>query len=460
MGTCHSNESNETGMQRAQKAANLQLQAKRSLSVPPRKSVSGGTARNRYSERTIRNCELIHKVYRICSDSIGKGSFGEVRKAVHLKTGQPRAIKIIKLGADSKNKKKSLISEIEMLRAIDHPNIVRIHEYFENPSCFFIVMDLIEGEPLVEYIVKNLTELSQERISQIMFQLLQVLNYLHSRGIADRDIKSENLIYDGKKLTLVDFGISHSLETGGRCKRVGGSLLYSSPELGSAKITEKVDIWAAGVVMYVLMTGSFPFSGTHDEEIISKVKNSSYQIPINQIPNISDSAKDLLSKLLDKNPKTRISASDALQHSFIQESKPEVDYRAISEMISNLENFAFKNNLEEAIYSYFGDMFFSEYEDADLTRVFSEIDSDNSGCISREEFGNALVRSGKLLTEKEADAMFDKIDTDKNGSISFKEFKLAAFDRKKAISKKNVLAIFNLIDKVSFIRMATARYHP
>lgn len=396
----------------------------------------------------IKNSEVIHKIYKLFSPPIGKGSFGEVRKAMHLKSGQMRAIKVIKLDELGKVDRKSMLSEINILLTLNHPNIVKTYEYFDNGNTVFIVMELIEGEALIEYIVKNFKTLTETMIANIMYQLLSALNFLHINGIVHRDIKSGNLIYNGKVLTVIDFGMSKAISDKKGFQEIEGTALYMAPEILKLKGDEKVDIWASGVVLYALVVGDFPFKGNSIKEIHENIQFLKYSIPIKDIPNTSPELLSLLSALLEPNPKLRISASEALGHLFFKSARSNADKKSYGNVLNNLENFVFKNKLETAIYVFFSDEFTAQNEEEELIQAFNETDQDKDGVLSRTEFRLALLKSGRLYSEDEINRMFDRIDTDGSGTISFDEYKAASIDRQKFISQENIEKVFKMFDMV------------
>ena len=442
MGTCHAKE------EPVQHAQNLNSDPNES---PKRSKLSGKMFRFRTTsiknKDGFKNNELVHQVYRIL-EPIGAGSFGEVRKAVHIKSGKLRAIKIIKVDSKAVADRKSIVSEIMILKELDHPNIVKIIEYFETSNSLFIVMELIEGNPLVEYIIQHMKSLSQANIAAILIQLLTALTYIHSRSVVHRDIKSENILFDGKVATLIDFGMSRNLKNKKGFEEVEGTALYMAPEVIKASGTEKSDIWSCGVLFYMLVSGSFPFQGQNSSELQKKIKNNELTVPINQIKGISTDALDLLTQMLNSNPKQRISAAQALKHPFLTSNKADVDASTLQHNIDNLQQYVYKNHLEHAIHIFFSDTLIAQNEEVDMINIFREIDTDNSGSISKEEFRIALTKAGHIYSDQEINQMFARIDLDGNEQISFQEYKMATVDRNRLMSEQNIEIIFKLFDHV------------
>ena len=204
-------------------------------------------------------------------NKLGKGSFGNVYKVKHKITGEIRAMKIIKNPNKNDNCRKKidkkLLNEIQVLRTLEHPNIIKIFEYFIDEKCHYIVSELIAGGELYETIVK-FRKFNEKKAAYILKQILSALNYLHSRSIVHRDIKPENILvqqFDKNKnsdelnIKLIDFGASNFFKENEILTLKVGSPYYIAPEVLNKSYNEKCDIWSSGVVLYVMLTGSFPF---------------------------------------------------------------------------------------------------------------------------------------------------------------------------------------------------------
>ena len=270
------------------------------------------------------NCFSSH--YKILS-FLGEGSYGKVFKAREISTGRVLAVKKIQIN-NSFTKYKKTIKEINILKNLDHPNIVKFYDFFEEEENIYLMMEFLEGCTLKQYIQK--TEIISENNARIIIkQLLTALSYLHyACDICHRDIKPENIMFKEKNdinsLKLLDFGLSlENFESKNYLENCG-TLVYMAPELliNNIKYTKGVDVWSVGIILYMLlMKGKNPFynRGDSKETVIKNIRNNNviFNNDINEENNISNMGKDLINKLLKKNPLYRYTIRSALEHPWI-----------------------------------------------------------------------------------------------------------------------------------------------
>lgn len=150
----------------------------------------------------------ILKVYKIYDNPLGTGAFGEVRKALNMSINEVRAIKILKKSQLTTEELNTIFEEINIMKNIDHPNVVRIYEYLQDEESIYIVMELVNGGELFDAIIDE-HHFNEKKSASIMYQLLSIVNYLHKNGVCHRDLKPENILYDGTTIKLIDFGASN-----------------------------------------------------------------------------------------------------------------------------------------------------------------------------------------------------------------------------------------------------------
>jgi calcium-dependent protein kinase len=254
--------------------------------------------------------------YTIQGGPVGEGAYGQVRKAVHKKTGVERAIKIISKRKTDKKAQEWLINEVAILKQLDHPNIMKVHEFFEDTKYFYIVTDFYDGGELFDKI-SSMKYFTEKFAASTVRQILSAIAYCHSHKIVHRDLKPENILYESKKtgagIKVIDFGTSNLYDPKTVMNERFGTPYYIAPEVLNGNYTEKCDMWSIGVILYVLLCGFPPFDGENEKEIFAKVLRGQYSFDEPEWKSVSDEAKNLIKRLLDMNPDKRYSAEEALK---------------------------------------------------------------------------------------------------------------------------------------------------
>ena len=250
---------------------------------------------------------------------IGKGKFGVVHRAIHKKTKQSVAVKIMTKSKMGKQDFELLFREIEILKLCSHPNIIRLIDIFENRNTIFIVMEYLDGGDLFLYLERKKFNISEKRASELVFSLVNAINYLHSMGIIHRDLKPENILIIDKKddsdIKIGDFGLSKILGPTEKCDEQFGTLNYVAPEILMQKNYSKpVDIWSIGIITHLLLGGFLIFDSEKDEEIIRKTIFLDVQLKSARFNKISEEGKDFMLSCLSKNPNKRPTIEEAIKH--------------------------------------------------------------------------------------------------------------------------------------------------
>uniref|UniRef100_A0A7N6FFU6 Serine/threonine-protein kinase DCLK2 n=1 Tax=Anabas testudineus TaxID=64144 RepID=A0A7N6FFU6_ANATE len=252
---------------------------------------------------------------------IGDGNFAVVKDCVERSTGKEFALKIIDK-AKCRGKEHLIESEVAVLRKVKHPNIIMLIEEVDTPSELYLVMELVKGGDLFDAITSS-AKYTERDASIMIYNLAGALKYLHSMNIVHRDIKPENLLVfeypDGtKSLKLGDFGLATVVE--GPLYTVCGTPTYVAPEIiAESGYGLKVDIWAAGVITYILLCGFPPFRSDNNqqEDLFDQILLGRLDFPSPYWDNITDSAKELIGKMLQVNAETRYTAEDVLSHPWV-----------------------------------------------------------------------------------------------------------------------------------------------
>jgi len=418
--------------------------------------------------------------YDIFSKEMGRGSYGVVRKCRNKETGEFYAIKTI-----TKAKIKdfeSIKTEIETLRTVDHPNIIKLLEVYEDDKYIHIIQQLCLGGELFEHIINRYDAdgaFGERETARLIQCILDAVAYCHNLGICHRDLKPENFLFEGpepdSKLKIIDFGLStkenrqesEQADSPGRDSRVG-TAYYMAPEVVDKKHSKICDVWSVGVVLYVLLCGYPPFSGNNDAEIFESIREGKLVFHDPEWTSISAEAKDLITKLLTVDPTKRYSAEQALMHSWFahvttmeptaNSPQPELEIPTFqrnrsSSMVgcrflrdrlsqyvgmSRLKRFAMNVIAEEL----------TESEIWHLRKIFEEIDTDKSGTLSFHELLTAMRLAGvEEFTEKEAQDLMESLDVDGNNSVDWKEFLAAVVDRNVFIREENIQIAFKHFNK-------------
>uniref|UniRef100_A0AAZ3REY9 Calcium/calmodulin-dependent protein kinase IGb n=3 Tax=Oncorhynchus TaxID=8016 RepID=A0AAZ3REY9_ONCTS len=271
---------------------------------------------------------------------LGSGAFSEVFMVKERKTGKLFAMKCVK------KKQKSiqnLENEIAVLRKIKHDNVVGLEDFYESRSHYYLVMQLVAGGELFDRILDR-GMYSEKDASRVIQQVLQAVQYLHQNGIVHRDLKPENLLYysqdESSKIMISDFGLS-KMEDNGVMSTACGTPGYVAPEVLAQKPYSKaVDCWSIGVITYILLCGYPPFYEDTETRLFSKIMKAQYEFDSPFWDDISESAKDFIRNMMQKNPKMRFTTEQALRHPWIigNTARSQDIYHSVSVQIQ--KNFA------------------------------------------------------------------------------------------------------------------------
>lgn len=209
----------------------------------------------------------------------------------------------------------------------DHPNIIKVYEFYQDPRFFYMVIELCTGGELFERI-QNEHNFNEKTAAKIMYQVLSAVNYCHKNKVVHRDLKPENVMYESLKpdslLKLVDFGTSTVFDPKEKMKQKIGTPFYIAPEVLDQKYDEKCDIWSCGVIMYILLCGRPPFGGQNDQQIMDKVKEGEVSFEAQEWEKVSKDAKNLILNMLNKDPNHRYSADQCLQDHWIKNNTEKI----------------------------------------------------------------------------------------------------------------------------------------
>ncbi|KAM6960024.1 calcium/calmodulin-dependent protein kinase type II delta 1 chain isoform 5-T5 [Tautogolabrus adspersus] len=287
-------------------------------------------------------------------EELGKGAFSVVRRCMKISTGQEYAAKIINTKKLSARDHQKLEREARICRLLKHANIVRLHDSISEEGFHYLVFDLVTGGELFEDIVAR-EYYSEADASNCIQQILESVNHCHMNGIVHRDLKPENLLLASKfkeaAVKLADFGLAIEVQ-GDQQAWFGfaGTPGYLSPEvLRKDPYGKPVDMWACGVILYILLVGYPPFWDEDQHRLYQQIKAGAYDFPSPEWDTVTPEAKDLINKMLTINPAKRVTATDALKHPWICQRSTVASMMHRQETVECLKKFNARRKLKGAI---------------------------------------------------------------------------------------------------------------
>jgi len=360
------------------------------------------------------------------------------------------AVKSIKKKILSEKEFESLLQEVEILSSLDHPNIIKFHETYQDEQFFHIVMDLCSGKELINYFIQE-GKLVEKKVCQIIYKVVQAIAFCHAKNICHRDLKPENILFESEneedgEIKIIDFGLSCKLNDNKNLKTVLGTPYYMAPEVLKGKYNEKCDIWSIGAITYLLLVGEPPFNGDSSQDIFKSILNKNLNFA--QLKsNFSNESVDFLRKCLNKDPIERISAEQALNHPWFnlisiefQEHNPlHVD------VLENLRKFTHPNEMKKLVLNFLIN-YISHKDLKDLKETFLGIDKHKQGFVDINELAEAFKTLKIEVSNEELTKIFKNADCDNNGKINYTDFIMSAIDKKNFLTKENIISAFHFFD--------------
>ena len=402
----------------------------------------------------------LYSNYELCN-YIGKGGFGRVYKVRHKLSNQYRAMKIIQCKSTSENHSIAINKEINILKNLDHPNIIKVYEFYSSEKYVYIINELCTGGELFDKIV-DVKHFSESAACNIMRQLLSAVAYCHENGVIHRDLKPENILIESSEekdkeffqIKVIDFGTCEILKKKKLTEQIGTSF-YIAPEVLKNGYNEKCDLWSCGVILYILLCGSPPFYGKNEKEIFRKILDGNFTFRHKIWNKISTEAKNLVLKLLQVNPAKRLSAQDALEDVWFKKNfniNSLENSSSFKYFLKNITEFCAEQKLQQATLAFLVHNFAPKDELDELKKIFFAFDKNGDGKLSKEEFVKGLSNNNTSLNsilkrDSSIKDLLKNIDSDNNGYISFEEFLIASINKEKILTEKNLKMAFDVFDR-------------
>ncbi|NXK59616.1 SNRK kinase, partial [Sylvietta virens] len=291
--------------------------------------------------------------------TLGRGHFAVVKLARHVFTGEKVAVKVIDKTKLDTLATGHLFQEVRCMKLVQHPNIVRLYEVIDTQTKLYLILELGDGGDMFDYIMKHEEGLNEDLAKKYFAQIVHAISYCHKLHVVHRDLKPENVVFFEKQglVKLTDFGFSNKFQPGKKLTTSCGSLAYSAPEilLGDEYDAPAVDIWSLGVILFMLVCGQPPFQEANDSETLTMIMDCKYTVP----PHVSKECKDLITRMLQRDPKRRASLEEIENHAWLQgvDPSPATKY--------NIPLVSYKNLSEEEHNSIIQRMVLGDIADRD-----------------------------------------------------------------------------------------------
>ncbi|KVI00060.1 Calcium-binding EF-hand, partial [Cynara cardunculus var. scolymus] len=476
------------------KAAEAKGQEKPKAANNFKRMASAGLQANSVLQRKTGNLKDVYSV----GKKLGQGQFGTTFLCVEKETGKEFACKsIAKRKLTTKEDVEDVRREIQIMHHLaGHPHVISIVGAYEDAVAVHVIMELCAGGELFDRIIQR-GHYTEKKAAELARTIVGVVESCHSLGVMHRDLKPENFLFINEQeeapLKTIDFGLSMFFKPGEMFTDMVGSPYYVAPEVLRKFYSQECDIWSAGVIIYILLSGVPPFWDETEQGIFEQVLKGDLDFASEPWPSISESAKDLVRRMLVRDPKRRLTAPEVLHdsqimvflillnlfssaspilslpsfsllgHPWVQADGVAPDKPLDSAVLSRLKQFSAMNKIKKIAIrvSFFNNKSWrvprviiiviaenlSEEEIAGLKEMFKMIDADGSGQITLEELKKGLEKVGADLKDSEIVRLMEAADIDNSGTIDYGEFVAAMLHINKIHKEDHMYAAFSYFDK-------------
>ncbi|KAL2321925.1 hypothetical protein Fmac_026304 [Flemingia macrophylla] len=382
---------------------------------------------------------------------LGRGEFGITYLCTDRQTKEELACKSI-----SKRKLRTAVDVEDVRREVaimstlpDHPNVVRLRATYEDHLDVHLVMELCAGGELFDRIVAR-GHYSERAAAHVARTIAEVVRMCHSNGVMHRDLKPENFLFSSKKenspLKAIDFGLSVFFKPGERFSEIVGSPYYMAPEVLKRNYGPEVDVWSAGVILYILLCGVPPFWAEDERGVALAILRGVIDFKREPWPQISDSAKSLVRQMLEPDPKKRLTAEQVLEHSWLQNAKKASNVPLGDIVRTRLRQFSVMNRFKKRALRVIAEHL--SVEEVEIIKdMFTLMDTDKDGKVSYEELKAGLQKVGSQLAEPEIKMLMEVADVDGNGVLDYGEFVAVTIHLQRMENDEHFRKAFMYFDK-------------
>lgn len=382
---------------------------------------------------------------------LGRGEFGVTYLCIDRASRDLLACKSI-----SKRKLRTAVDvedvrrEVAIMRHLPRsPSIVSLKEACEDDNAVHLVMELCEGGELFDRIVAR-GHYTERAAAAVTRTIVEVVQLCHHHGVIHRDLKPENFLFANKKenspLKAIDFGLSIFFKPGEKFSEIVGSPYYMAPEVLKRNYGPEIDIWSAGVILYILLCGVPPFWAESEQGVAQAILRGLIDFKRDPWPSVSDGAKSLVRQMLEPDPKLRLTATQVLEHPWLQNAKKAPNVPLGDVVKSRLKQFSMMNRFKRKALRVIAE-FLSVEEVEDIKDMFKKMDVDDDGIISIEELKAGLRNFGSQLAESDVQMLIEAVDANGKGSLDYGEFLAVSLHLQRVANDEHLRKAFSYFDK-------------
>ncbi|XP_010031280.2 calcium-dependent protein kinase 13 [Eucalyptus grandis] len=382
---------------------------------------------------------------------LGRGEFGVTYLCIDRASRDLLACKSI-----SKRKLRTAVDvedvrrEVAIMRHLPRsPSIVSLKEACEDDNAVHLVMELCEGGELFDRIVAR-GHYTERAAAAVTRTIVEVVQLCHHHGVIHRDLKPENFLFANKKenspLKAIDFGLSIFFKPGEKFSEIVGSPYYMAPEVLKRNYGPEIDIWSAGVILYILLCGVPPFWAESEQGVAQAILRGLIDFKRDPWPSVSEGAKSLVRQMLEPDPKLRLTATQVLEHPWLQNAKKAPNVPLGDVVKSRLKQFSMMNRFKRKALRVIAE-FLSVEEVEDIKDMFKKMDVDDDGIISIEELKAGLRNFGSQLAESDVQMLIEAVDANGKGSLDYGEFLAVSLHLQRVANDEHLRKAFSYFDK-------------